>query len=104
MSELVLIVKGKAQPGQREQVQRLFEQHLAPRALENEAQELVVWSADEHDADTFYLFELYRDRAVMEANGRTPWFGDYFAAVGPLLAGQPEMVLATPKWRKPTSD
>jgi quinol monooxygenase YgiN len=54
-----MILKSKTQPGQREAVRQLFEQHLAPRAQTNESQELVIWCADDHDPDMFYVFELY---------------------------------------------
>jgi quinol monooxygenase YgiN len=63
-------------------------------------QELVLWAADEHDADAFYLVEVYRDRPAMEENGRAPWFFEYLGVVGPLLDGQPEVMTATPTWAK----
>lgn len=101
MSNLAVMVKGRAQPGKREEIRRLFESHLAPRALANVAQPIVVWCADNGDPDAFYLWEVYADPAVMEANGRAPWFGEYMAAVGPLLGDQPEVTTATPLWLKP---
>jgi quinol monooxygenase YgiN len=101
VSEVALLVKGRAQPGRRDEVRRLFEQHLAPRAQQNDVQEIVVWCADERDPDAFYLFEVYRDRSSAEANAQEPWFGEYVAAVDPFLVGQPEMIMATPQWRKP---
>ena len=100
MAKLTVIVKGKTQPGKRDEVRRLFEEHLAPRAASNTSQAIVVWSADNAEPDTFYLYEVYADAAAMQANTRTAWFGQYLAAVGPLLAGQPEVVTATPLWMK----
>lgn len=100
MSRVAMIVKSRTQPGRRDEVQAAYEQMLAPRAKANEAQELVVWSADAADPDAFYLFEIYRDRESMEANGQAPWFFEYLGAVGPLLDGQPEVLLAEPRWAK----
>lgn len=100
MSRVALIIKTRTQPGKRAEVLRLFEQHLAPRAQANPAQELVAFCDDDSDADTFYLVEIYRDRAAQAANGQAPWFFEYLAAVQPLLAGMPEMVTATPAWAK----
>lgn len=96
-----MMVKGRALPGQRDQVRKLFEEHLAPRAIANASQLVVVWCADNGDPDAFYLWEVYTDPAAMEVNAQAPWFGEYMAAVGPLLGGQPEVTTATPMWLKP---
>jgi quinol monooxygenase YgiN len=101
VSHFAVLIKGRAQPGKRDEIRKLFEAHLAPRALASEAQPIVVWCADNGDPDGFYLWEVYADPASMEANGRAPWFGEYMAAVGPLLGAQPEVTTATPLWVKP---
>jgi quinol monooxygenase YgiN len=100
MDQVVMIIRTRTQPGKRDEVYRLFEAQLAPRAQANEAQELVVWCADENDPDTFYLIEIYRDRAAQAANSQAPWFFEYLGAVQPLLAGMPEVMSATPRWVK----
>lgn len=94
------IVSGRAKPGKRDELFRLFEQHLASRAKANEAQQVVVWMADASDAEAFHLFEIYRDQAAMESNAKAEWFWAYMAQAGPLLDGQPTMKLATPRWTK----
>ena len=98
MAELALVIKSKAQSGKRDEVRALYEQHLAPLAESNEAQEVVVWCDDDQDPDVFVLFELYAERSAFEANAGSPAFGAYMAAAGPLLAGQPEVLMATPRW------
>jgi quinol monooxygenase YgiN len=100
MDNVLLIVKSTAQPGARDQVRQLYEDQLAPRALNNAAQQVVIWAADATDPDAFYLVEVYRDRAAMEANAQAPWFWAYMEAAGPLLAGQPEVITASPAWAK----
>ena len=100
MAPLVLEIAGRTKPGRREDLLRLFETHLAPRALLNESQKLVVWAADEADDDRFLLFEIYADRAAAEANAKASWFMDYMAEAGPLLAGVPTMTSAVPRWAK----
>lgn len=98
MSELAMVIRTKTLPGKRDEVRARYEELLAPRAVENEAQQVVVWCDDDQDPDAFVLFELYSERAALEANASAPWFGEYMAAVGPLLAGQPEVTMATPRW------
>jgi quinol monooxygenase YgiN len=101
VAKLAIIIKGKARPGKRDEVRMLFEKHLGPRAAANVSQEVVVWSADNAEPDTFYLYEVYGDATAMETNARAPWFAEYMGAVGPLLQGQPEVTAATPMWMKP---
>ena len=100
MSRQAIIVKTRTQPGKREEVLTAYQEHLAPRAAANDDQELVVWSADDHDPDVFYLFEVYRSAEAMQANSQQPWFFEYLGTVGPLLDGEPEVTLASPGWAK----
>ncbi len=95
-----MIITTTTQPGRRDDVRAAYEELLAPRAAENDGQEVVVWCDDQQDADTFHLFEIYRDMATMGANAEAPWFADYLARVGPLLAGEPSVRMATPGWSK----
>ena len=100
MGNLAMVIKSTAQPGKRQELFDLYQELMAPRAEDNDAQEVVVWSADQHDPDAFYLFEIYRDAGALGANAAAPWFADYMAKAGPLLAGEPEVAMATPLWSK----
>ncbi|HEX6287173.1 MAG TPA: antibiotic biosynthesis monooxygenase [Acidimicrobiia bacterium] len=100
MGQLALIVTSTAKDGRRDEIRELYEEIMAPRATENDSQEVVVWCADQHDPNTFYLFEIYSDPAAMGANAQAGWFGEYMARVGPLLAGEPKVAMATPMWTK----
>ena len=100
MGRLAMFIKSKAKPGRRDELQSLYQELLAPRAMQNEAQEVVVWCADQHDPDTFYLFEIYSDAAEMGANAEAPWFAEYMARAGTHLAIEPEVEMATPVWSK----
>jgi quinol monooxygenase YgiN len=93
VSELAVMISGRAQPAKRDEVRRLFAAHLAPHAIANPSQPIVVWCGGNGDPDAFYLWEVYTDPAAMEANGRAAWFAQYMEAVGPLLAGQPDVDL-----------
>ena len=100
MTHVATIVSGKTKAGKRDDLFRLFRQHLAPRAEANSAQSLVVWLADQADADTFHLFEIYSDPAAMEESSKAEWFWAYISVSAPLLDGQPVMKIATPRWAK----
>jgi quinol monooxygenase YgiN len=98
MSKLALIIRTRTQPGARDQVRDLYLKHLAPRAETNQAQEAVVLCFDGQDPDVLYLFEVYRDPDALQQAAQAPWFADYMGEVGPLLAGEPEVTMASPVW------
>ena len=98
MAKLALIIESKTLPGKRDDVFRLYEKHMAPRAEDNDSQEVVVWCNDGSDPDAFYVFEIYRDQESFGANAQAPWFADYMQAAGPLLAAEPKVVMGAPAW------
>jgi len=100
MDKVAMIIKTTAVPGKRDELFNLYEKHLGPRAESNEAQEVVVWCADQQDPDVFVLFEIYRDADALGANAGADWFGAYMAEAMPLLAGEPEVIMAEPRWNK----
>jgi quinol monooxygenase YgiN len=99
-SKVATIVSVKARPGKRDALLGLFEKHLAPRAMNNDAQEVVVWIADASDPDVFHLFEVYADSQSMQNNAQADWFAAYMAEAGELLAGMPDMRMGEPRWTK----
>jgi quinol monooxygenase YgiN len=98
LSQIAMVIKTTVKDGKREEVLELYKQHLAPRAQTNDEQQVVAWCADQHDPNVFYLFEVYSSPEAMGANAQADWFGQYMAAVGPLLAGEPEVGMAEPMW------
>ena len=98
MGGLAMFITSKAKPGKRDEIFSLYQEILAPRAEANEAQEVVVWAADQQDPDTFHLFEIYTDGEALGVNAQSEWFADYMAKAGPLLAGEPVVAMANPRW------
>lgn len=99
MSKVALFIKTKTQPGKREEVKALWEKHLKPGAVANPAQAVHVFCFDA-DPDTLYLFEVYVSQEALYAAGQSPAFAAYLQEAMPLLAGQPEVGMATPLWAK----
>ena len=100
MHKLALFLKNKVQPGKRDEVYRLWAKHLQPRVETSAVQEVYFFCYDDNDPDTFYIFELYNDRAAMMQAGQAPWFAAYMQEVAPLLTGQVDFGMATPLWAK----
>ncbi len=100
MGDLALFISSKAQPGKRDEVFELYEKILVPQAEANDAQEVIAWCADQHDPDAFYLFEMYRDAESFGENAQSNGFAEFMAASGPLMAGEPTVGMANPRWTK----
>ena len=100
MSKPALFIKTRCQPGKRDEVRRLWEQHLKPRVQDGDTQDAYFYCYDLQDPNTFYIFELYASQDAMEANSKAPWFWEYVQAAGPLLDGQPEVGMTTAVWGK----
>ena len=100
MSEVALFLTVKTQPGKRDELVALWEEHLRGRAESNDAQVRYVFALDMNDADTIRISEVYATMAAFEANSQEPFFAAYMQAAFPLLAGEPEFHMAIPHWVK----
>ncbi|MEZ4670456.1 MAG: hypothetical protein R3E39_21320 [Anaerolineae bacterium] len=100
MSKFTMLIKTQTQPGKRDDVRKLYEAQLMPRARQNADQEVVVFINDMQNENVFYIFEVYSSAEASQANAQAPWFWDYMKAVGPLLDGQPEVMTGTPALAK----
>ncbi len=97
---IAMIISTTVQPGKRDEVHDLWVERLAPLAESNESQSTVVWCDDHADEDVFHLFEIYTDEQAFGANAQSPEFAEYMTAVMPLLAGEPVVRTANPRWAK----
>jgi len=100
MAEIALFLTVKTQPGRRDALLALWDKHLRDRAAENDAQIRYVIALDMADPDTVHISEVYSGMAAFEANSMAPWFADYMAEAGPLLAAEPSFSMAKPHWVK----
>ncbi len=71
MYETCVYAKTRVRPGKRDELPRLFEGNLAPRAEANPLQGTVI-GIDNQDPDTHCLSEVYGDRKAFETNGQAP--------------------------------
>ncbi len=98
--EVALFLTIKTQPGQRDALVALWDDHLKARATENADHVSYVMALDMADPDTVHITEVYATQAAFEANSQAPWFGAYMAEASKLLAGEPGFAMASPYWLK----
>ena len=100
MEELAIFMTITTQPGQRDALVALWDTHLKGRAVGNDAQTRYVLALDVANPDVIHISEVYATKDAFEANAQAPWFADYMAEAGPLLAGEPAFHMTVPHWVK----
>lgn len=82
---LAIIVDFEALPGKGGEVRETL-QTQARNSLEKEpgCRHFDV-CADPDDPHRFFLYEIYDDEAAVDAHGKTPHYGEFRAAIDPLL-------------------
>lgn len=92
---MAAFVKLQAQPGKRDELVAAFEGLLT--AVKEEAGTLLyALHTDDNDADVVWFYELYSDKAAQEAHSGSDAMKATFPKLAGLLAGRPEMNMATP--------
>jgi quinol monooxygenase YgiN len=100
MAKLALFITAKAKPGKRDELRRLWEEHIKPHSESNQAQEYGCYAFATEDENTICLFELFSDPSVVKTDMESDWFAAYMEKVRPLMAEPSQIVTAVPLWIK----
>ena len=103
MDKTAVFVIGKAKAGKRDELRRLYMEHIKPHVEAEKKQEMAFYCYSDDDEDTICLFELFSNPTVVRDNMASEWFAAYEEKVRPLIAEPPTVVRATPVWMKGNS-
>jgi quinol monooxygenase YgiN len=95
-----LFVRHKAKPGQRDEVQRIWEKHVKPRAAANPGHLAYYFCFDETDTDVVSVFQLYSSKEAMTAFLSGEWYPIYLAEIAEAVAEAPQVMSASLVWQK----
>lgn len=98
--EVALFLTIETQPGQRDALVGLWDEHLRTRADEDDVHIDYIFALDMHDPNVVHITEVYTTQTAFQANAQSEWFASYMAEAGPLLAGEPVFAMASPYWVK----
>jgi quinol monooxygenase YgiN len=93
------IARLAAKEGQRDALLAAFEAFL-PAVEAEEGTEIYSLHLDEADPNLIWVFELYTDRAALEAHAGSPAFMEFLGAAGPLIGDAPGLYTAVPALAK----
>jgi quinol monooxygenase YgiN len=95
-----IFIRHRALPGRRDDVRRIWEKYVQPRAAANPAHEAYHYCFADGDPDTILVYQQYPDRAASEAFTQGPWYRDYLAEVSQFVAHPPQIETASVFWAK----
>ncbi|MBC8001967.1 MAG: antibiotic biosynthesis monooxygenase [Opitutaceae bacterium] len=100
MSKTALFIRHQARPGKRDDVRRVWEKHVKPRAAANPDHEAYFFCYDNNAADVICVFQLYTSEAAMQSFLKGEWYADYLKEVGEFVAIPPQITPAGLIWEK----
>ena len=100
MTNLAIMIKHQTRPGARNDVRRVWEQHMAPAVSANPGHIAYFYCFDEADPDGITAFQIYDEAASAAAFLETDAYRAYLSEVEPLLEGPPQVTALTPVWSK----
>lgn len=103
MSRIALFIRHQAQPGRREEVQRIWEKHVKPRVISNPAHEAYYFCHDQADPNVVCVFQLYSSEDAMKDFLSGPWYPAYLEEISEVVTGPPTVSPASLVWEKPAS-
>lgn len=95
MSEVALIAKITAQPGQRVGAVHAF-QPLLEHARKESGTMMYLLHEDVEDADVLWMYEIYTDSDARDQHRRTDVMRTVGRALSEFLAGPPEITVLNP--------
>ena len=101
MSGYALFIQHRTRPGMRDEVQRVWQKHMAPAVAANPGHEAYFYGFGAQP-DTICAFQRYSSRDEASAFLRTPAYAAYEAEVRPLLSGEPQVTALDVLWMKQT--
>jgi len=100
MTPFAILIKHKTQPGKRDEVLKVWMEHMAPAIATNPGHLSYTYCFDEGDPDSIYAFQEYASVEASREFLKTESYAAYFKNVEPLLSGPPEITALTPQWSK----
>jgi quinol monooxygenase YgiN len=100
MTKTALFVQHQARPGQRDEVRRVWEKYVKPRAAANPAHEQYFFCFDSKDTDAICVFQLYTSETAMQEFLQGDWYADYLKEVAQFVAVPPQITPANLVWAK----
>ena len=95
-----LYVRHQAKPGKRDEVRRVWEKYVRPRAEQNPEHLNYFYCFDEKDPDLICAFQVYADASGPANFMSGAWYQSYLSEVTPLVVAPPQITESRVQWSK----
>ena len=96
MSRIGVIAKVPAAPGKGNELAAAFEKAIHDHVMGESGTRYYVAHADSKDPDVIWIYEMYDDKAALDAHLGADWFKEFGKQLGGLVGGPPEMHILRP--------
>jgi quinol monooxygenase YgiN len=97
---IALFIRHKAKPGRRDDVKRIWENYVKPRAAANPDHLEYFFCYDETDSDAISVFQLYQNRKAMTLFLSGEWYQKYLSEIAQVISEAPQILSAAVVWQK----
>lgn len=94
-----LLIEHRTRPGKRDEVKKIWEQHMQPALAANPDHKSYAYSFGANE-DVIAAFQVYTSQSAAEAFLRNPSYLEYVEASRPLLTGEPKVTVLDVQWLK----
>lgn len=89
---IVITAIFKAKPGQEKELEEALKT-IIPKVQEEEGTVRYTLHRAQGEAGQFLFYEMYKDKAALDYHGSTPYFKEFSAQIGGLLAAKPQITI-----------
>ena len=100
MPLFAVLIRHKTLPGKRDEVLKVWKEHMAPAIAANPGHVSYSYCFDDGDPDSIYAFQQYVSAEASREFLKTASYAAYLKDVEPLLSGPPQVTALTPMWTK----
>ncbi len=100
MAKIALLIQHKTQPGNRDEVRKIWERYMQPNISKNPGHEAYFYCFDNDDPDRICAFQQYTSLEASQDFLKTDSYAAYLKEVETLIAEPPQFTWVTPVWVK----
>ena len=93
--QVAVIAKITSKPGMRNDLARALDGAF-PNVDKETDTTYYILHEDDNDENVLWMYELYTNKAALEAHQSAPWFKEWGPSLAPFMGGRPELIFMKP--------
>jgi quinol monooxygenase YgiN len=93
--QVAVIAKITSKPGMRDDLARALDGAF-PNVDKETDTTYYILHTDDNDENVLWMYELYTNKAALEAHQGAAWFKEWGPSLAPFMGGRPELIFMKP--------